>query len=138
MKGSSFLAVRDDLYAVLALLNYFRITVNCKKYTSCQLREPSKMTLLFFFFFRPDCNCRRPFLFSFDTPHCSILKKPCGAALSRFAFCERRCEGRFHVFSSPIKNTIQSFLLSFHTQNEVLTKMSLLRLFWVELKFKCL
>lgn len=93
------------------------------------------MTLLFF----PDLTViAGEFLLSFDTPHCSILKKPWGDALSCFAFCEQSCEGRFHVFSSPIKNTIQSFLLSFHTQNEVLTKMSLCRFFWVELKFKCL
>lgn len=90
------------------------------------------------FFFIPYCNCWRPFLFSFDTPHCSILKKAWGTLLSCFTFCEQSCEGRFHFFSSPIKNTIQSFLLSFNTGNEVLTKMYLLKLFRVELKFKYL
>lgn len=56
-------------------------------------------------------------------------KKAGGDLLFRFTFCVQSCEGRFHFFSSAIKNTVQGFLLSFHTRNEVLTKPSLLELF---------
>lgn len=91
-----------------------------KKYPDHWLKNPSKITSLFFI---PYYNCWRPSLFSFDTPHCNILKKAWGTLLSCFTICEPSCEGRFHFFSSPIKNTIQGFLLSFHTQNEAQTKM---------------
>lgn len=56
-------------------------------------------------------------------------KKPGGDVLFSFTFCVQSCEGRFHFFSSAIKNTVQGFLLSFHTRNEVRTKPSLLELF---------
>lgn len=56
-------------------------------------------------------------------------KKAGGDVLFSFTFCVQSCEGRFHFFSSAIKNTVQGFLLSFHTRNEVLTKPSLLEFY---------
>lgn len=50
-------------------------------------------------------------------------------SVSHFAFCLQRREGRFQVFSFPIKNkktTIRSIFHSFQAQDEVLTKISLL------------